>query len=99
MNTIRIGETEKSLSEATESWIVHQIRQRQEDGPVCVRVCVHEDGVNIILATPGCNGGGGGRMPNTREQELINKWNSRHLSESDWAIGNLIAFLKQAKLL
>jgi hypothetical protein len=38
-------------------------------------------------------------MPNTKEQELFRRWDERHLNQQDWAHGNLIAFLKQARLL
>jgi len=101
MNRIRIGESEKPLNEVNESWITHQVRQRREDGQsVCAQVFLQGDNVHLVLSTPQCaNGSGGGRQANEREQELINKWNERHLNRHDWAVGNLIAFLKQARLI
>lgn len=101
MNRIVIGDTERALEAATESWIIHQIRERQSDNQsVCVKVILKGDGVDMILATPECgSGGAGGRGPNSKEQELFDKWDSRHMNKSDWAVGNLVAFLKQAKLL
>jgi hypothetical protein len=101
MNTIRIGQAEKALSQATESWITHQVLEREKDGvPVCVQVILKDDGVDMILATPQCGGGGGGgRLPNAREQELFKLWEERHLNRREWAVGNLIAFLKQSRLL
>lgn len=97
MNKIRIGSSEKHLSEATESWITHQVRERQQDGQsVCVQVVLRDDCVDMVLSTPQCGGGvGGGRQPNQKEQEIFDLWHSRHLSQTDWAVGNLIAFLKQ----
>lgn len=99
MNRIRIGEIEKPLKEVSESWLVTQITQRQRDGAVCVRVTIDEDGLNIILETPGCECSGGGRPPTERERDLLDRWESRHLLDEDWSVGNLIAFLKQARLM
>ena len=99
MSKIRIGNSEKELSEASESWITHQVRERQHDGqPVFVQVILKTDDVDMVLSTPQCGGGGGGgRGPNRKESEIFELWNQRHLNQNDWAAGNLIAFLKQLR--
>ena len=102
MNKIKIGGIEKALSETSEQWISEQIRNRRQAGePVCVQVWIQADGVDLYLSTPQCagTGGGGGRMPNTAESELIKRWNDRHLGQGEWSVGNLIAFLKQSRLI
>jgi hypothetical protein len=101
MNKIRIGGSEKLLNEVTESWITHQVQERKSDRQaVCVQVILNGNGVDMSLSTPQCSGiGGGGRKPNQEEQNLFNRWNDRHLNQDDWAVGNLIAFLKQSKLI
>jgi hypothetical protein len=97
VSIIKIGEGEKPLSEASESWIVHQVRARESDGGLpCVQIFVKCSSVDLILSTPQCAGvGGGGRLPNQKEQEIFELWNSRHLNRPDWAVGNLIALIKQ----
>jgi hypothetical protein len=100
MNKIIIGSSEKELSDASESWITQQVRERQHAGQIfCVRVILKTGCVDMILATLGCGsgGGGGGRSPNHKEQEIFALWNERHLNQSNWALRNLIAFLKQLK--
>jgi hypothetical protein len=93
---IRIGETERDYSDVTESWIVHQIKERQQAGHTfCVQLIIKGDGLDMILSTPGCGGGGGGRQPNSREQIILDLWIARHLTLDSWEIGNLIAFLRQ----
>lgn len=99
MNTIRIGGTEKALEDASESWINHQVRQRREEGPVCVQVNLKFNNVQMVLSTPECSGcaGRGGRQPNPRESEVFQLWEQRHLNQNEWEVGNLIAFLKQVR--
>lgn len=94
---IRIGQSEKDLKDATESWINHQVQERAHDGrPVCVQITVKCPGIDIILSTPQCGGGGGGfRQPNPKEHEIFEIWNCRHLDQNNWEVGNLLAFLKQ----
>lgn len=100
MNTIRIGQSEKPLKSVTESWINHQVRQREEHGEsVCVQVSLQSDSIQLLLSTPQCGGVGGGRTPNTKENDIIAKWNDHHLNRNNWTAGNLISFLKQMKLL
>jgi hypothetical protein len=102
MYKIQIGGSEKELSEVSESWISHQVQERRHDGqPVCVRISLKNDCIDMILATPQCGGGGGGvgRQPKCKESEIFALWNDRHLNQNDWAVGNLIAFLKQLRRL
>jgi len=97
MSKIKIGESERDLSEVNESWITHQVREREQNGEsVCVQVKLKDDGVEMILSTPQCGcGGGGGRLPNEKEKSIFELWNTRHLNQHKWEVGNLIAFLKQ----
>jgi hypothetical protein len=99
MIKIRIGEVERDLGSADESWINQQINRRRADGQsVCVRVSVKEGDLDMILSTPTCgSSGGGGRPPRPSERTIFNLWNQRKLNESDFSGGNLIAFLKQLK--
>ncbi len=99
MIKIKIGEVERDLSSANESWINQQINRRREDGlSVCVKVIIKENDLDMILSTPTCvSSGGGGRPPRPREKTVFDLWNQRGLSEPDFAGGQLIAFLKQLK--
>lgn len=100
MNKIIIGRNEKELGEAGESWITHQVGERQHAGETfCVRVVLKTDCVDMILATFGCGGGGGGggRAPKPKEKQIFDLWNERHLNQPGWTVGNLIAFLKQLR--
>jgi hypothetical protein len=89
------------MGEASESWINEHINQRKGDGQaICIQVFLDEDGVNMILSTPACgSGGGGGRRPTAREQEIFDLWNKHHLNETQFTGGNVIAFLKQLRRL
>lgn len=100
MITIRIAEEERQLDSVDEQWINQQINRRRADGQaVCVRVTVHEDGLDMVLSTPNCTGGGGGRPPRPQEKEVFDLWNQRGLNDADFTGGNLVAFLKQLKRL
>src|SRR6266496_239614 len=97
MVTIHIGDSERSLSEADASWINQQINRRRSDNlPVCVRVMVVTDELNMVLTTPTCGGShGGGRAPYRREQEVFELWERRGMNQPDFTGGVLIAFLRQ----
>lgn len=99
MIKIRIGEAERELGSAGESWINQQINRRRADGlSVCVKVFIKEGDLDMILSTPTCgSSGGGGRPPWPNERAVFNLWNQRRLNESDFTGGNLIAFLKQLR--
>lgn len=100
MITIKIGESERPLADAEPSWVNQQINRRREDGvSVCVRVTIRTQTLNIVLATPGCAGGGGGRPPTRDEQAILDLWQERGLSRPEFTGGNLIAFLRQLERL
>jgi hypothetical protein len=86
-----------NLKEVSSSWINGQINSRKKDGvPVCVKVLIKNDNINIALATNDCPcSSGGGRMPNHQEREILELWNKLHLNDANFSAGNLIGFLKQ----
>jgi len=58
-------------------------------------VHTNTSGVDVRLATPGCDAGGGsGRAPNELGREIFEIWNAKGLISADLQ-GNPIAFLKQ----
>jgi len=96
MVRIQIGDMERELACADESWINQQINRRRADGQnVCVRVTINKDDLNMRLSTPSCASGGGGRPPNNREKRVFDLWDHRGLNEVDFTGGKLVAFLKQ----
>lgn len=100
MIRVRIGETERELSDATPQWINQQITRRRNDGlNVCVRVLINAGSLNIALSTPTCGGGGGGgRPPNAQESEILSLWEKLQLNTQNFSSGNLVAFLKQLSM-
>jgi hypothetical protein len=98
MIKIRIGEAEKDLASADEHWINQQINRRREEGlTVCVKVTIHEGGLDMVLSTSSCGGAGGGKLPSPKETEVFSLWKQRGLDKTDFTGGNLVAFLKQLK--
>lgn len=99
MTRIQIGNTERNLQDADPNWINEQINGLKRDGKsVCVRVFVKEDGVDLMISTPGCpSSGGGSRRPTPREQGIFDLWDKLHLNKHDFSAGNVMAFLKQLR--
>ena len=96
MISIKIGETERTLEEATPDWINQQINRRRSDGAsICVSVRIRCPGIDMALSTPGCPGTTGGRSPNRDERRVFQLWDDRGLNEEDFTGGNLVAFLRQ----
>lgn len=94
---VQIEGIEQELSTLSESWVHEQIKRRQKDGvPVCVRVFIQHDNVDIALSSGDCTkGGGGGRQANAKENRIFDLWEKLHLNSSPINSGNLIGFLKQ----
>lgn len=101
MSTIQIGSNVHSFCDVTESWIQHHVGERKDAGQnVCVTVNINRGSVNVSLTTPGCPGRTSrGRPPNPDETEIIHLWQQLHLNELHWTVGNLTAFVKQARRL
>ena len=94
---VRIGNSERGLYDADESWVNQQINCRRQDGQqVCVRVFIKDGCVNMGLSTPGCpNSGGGSRPPNPQEKRVFDLWNKLGLNKLEFHTGSVTAFLKQ----
>lgn len=100
IGTITIGNETRNLDDASESWIADQINRHRREGTVYVVITIKDSGVDVRLSTPSAPSGAvGGRAPSRREQEIFNLWNERGLNSTDFAAGNVIAFLKQVRRL
>jgi len=99
MISITIGNETRNYADADDHWITQQItRRRQDRVPVCATVRIAQGELNLNLATPGCarSGGGGGALTHG-EQQIVDLWVSRRLTNADFAPGDLVAFLKQLR--
>lgn len=95
MNTIKIGQEERALRDATPQWITQQIVNRRKDGlTVCVLVSITTPDADVRFATPACGGGGGSRQLRPREQELLDLWIRHQLNERDFPPGGVVAFVQ-----
>ena len=76
MITIRINQASESNSGIKPQWISEQIQNRRKDGAsICVVFEVKCSGIDIRLPLGQCpQGNGGGREPNKRELQLIDKF-------------------------
>jgi hypothetical protein len=103
MNTVSVsfGTVQRVNDEITAGWIAEQQHAREQDGvPVCAIVRVHGPDIGLALPVGQCGpGAGGGKLPNAREQALIDLWRRLHLDGSEFSPGNLQAFVKQASRL
>jgi hypothetical protein len=99
MSYIKIGGEQRPLRDASEQWISEQLRRRRAEGAsICVQVVLKTNSIDMVLATPDCQGGGGGvRPPTQQEKELFELWAKRGLNDATFSAGNVIAFLKQVR--
>ncbi len=99
MISLTIGNSQRRLasrSDIEENWINQQINGRRADGQtVCVRVLIEHGPVNLSLGSAGCPGGGGGGSLGREEQRIVDLWLERGLGLTDFAGGNVVAFLHQ----
>lgn len=102
MISVRIGNTERKIEDAGETWVNQEINRRQSDGQsVCVRITIKEGDLDMALSTPNCpmGGGGRGRMPNGHEQAVFDLWDKLGLNSGRFSGGQVVAFLKQLRRL
>ena len=93
--TVHIGDSHRSLEDATQQWVTEQINRRRQAGEAtCIRVQISKENVDVALASGDCpGGGGGGRQPTRDEAAIIDEWKRRGLNGTDIPPGQLIAFL------
>ncbi len=98
---VKIEVEERSLEDVEPSWVIEQVnRHRRANQPVFVQVNIRTDGVTMTLASPECGpslGGGGGRGPNRREQEVFELWHQMGLDQHDFNGGHVNAFLQRLR--
>jgi hypothetical protein len=96
MINVKIGNEERRF-DGNPQWVQEQLeRRRREVENVGVRISIECGDIHMLLSTPGCpSSGGGGRPPNREESEILALWEKFKLNTSSFAVGNLIAFLKQ----
>jgi hypothetical protein len=99
MVTVSIGQEERAIDEVTLDWIDDQIQRRRANRQsICIKVTVRTAAANLVFATQGCGGsGGGGGSYSAREQDLIEMWKSSKLSDADFAAGNVWAFVRRLR--
>jgi hypothetical protein len=81
-----------------ENWIAQRIEGlRRDNESICVNVLVKAAGIDLRLTAGNCpQGGGGGRAPNSQEQEVFKMWNGFGLgSTATFPPGKLIECLKR----
>jgi hypothetical protein len=98
---VSFGTVQRINDEITAGWIAEQQHSRERDGvPVCATIQIQGSGVDVRLPVGDCgSGGGGGRAPNSQEQEIIDLWRKLHLDGMQFSPGNLQAFAKQVSRL
>jgi hypothetical protein len=94
---IKIGPIERDIRDTDEDWVKQQVNGRRESGePVCVRVSIHMDGVNVLLSTADCSQcPASTRPPNCREKPILDLWKKYELSGALFDIGRLLAFIRE----
>ena len=92
-----IGSNERNLNNIESNWVTEQVNRRKKDGvPVCVKILISHDDINLALATSDCpSTPGRSRKLTGPEQEIVDLWHKLHLHESHFSAGNVVAFLKQ----
>lgn len=94
---IRVGSESMARENFTMHWLTDQLRRQRSS---CVQVEIEHLDAHVLLSSGGCPAGpGGSRLPNRKEQAILDLWRERGMKESGWAPGNLNAFLQQLRKL
>jgi|SRR4030095_4590824 hypothetical protein len=99
MTTITIGGNERELAQACASWIRDEVRALRSRGmPVCIQISIHSGPFNLLLSTPACpSSDPATREPNTEERRILDLWHTRGMSNDDFDVDQLIAFVNEIK--
>jgi hypothetical protein len=98
MIEIEIEGDRRNEKEISESWVNQQINKRREAKlPVCVRVYIKENHLDIILSSPECPPKGKSKAsPLSKQEEMIlSLWEKYKLNTNVFHGGNLVTFYKQ----
>jgi hypothetical protein len=98
MIKIKIADDERFSDPLDEEWVHQQINRRREAGePVCVRVSIEQNELNIMLSTKNCTTTGRSPITDPRplEKKILELWGERGLDTVDFTSSNLIAFVIQ----
>ncbi|KGT35429.1 hypothetical protein HC02_06125 [Vibrio parahaemolyticus] len=97
MIKIQINDQSFDLSQTNPSWLTKTINELQRGAiPVCLKVFIKIDGVDIVLSCGSCPvGKGGGRNPNDRELEIFELWEKLGCKGEVVNAGNVVAFLNK----
>jgi hypothetical protein len=99
MKRITISNSERDLVDVSPSWIREHVQALSSRSmPVCVRVMIKSGSLNLAFATPACGGTrSSDREPNPDEKRLLELWRRKGLNETDFDVGQLIAFVNEVK--
>jgi hypothetical protein len=98
MIEIEIEGDRRNEKEIIESWVNQQINKRREANlPVCVRIYIKENHLDIMLSSPECPRKGKSKTSHlTKQQEMIlSLWEKCKLNTNGFHGGNLVTFYKQ----
>jgi len=94
MIRVTIGKEDRDVRDVTVSWLRSAIEQmRQSTSPVCIKVTIAVGAIDMILATPGCPAGDGGRPFRGEETKIFELWKARKLDTDQFTTRDLEEFL------
>jgi len=102
MITIKIGTVERRDGDIDTRWITDQVNARRKEGKIfCVLFKVNCGDVNLNLPSRDCPkaGGGGGRIPNTKEEFILDEWRKKGFPDQDVKPGMVVSFWEFVKRL
>lgn len=91
---------DRDVRDVTVPWLRSAIEQlRQSTSPFCVEVTIAVGQIDMILATPGCPAGDGGRPFCGEERKVFELWKARRLDTDRFTARNLEEFLTAVRKL
>lgn len=99
MITVYINDKTKQFDDpGFDRWVAEAIERRREDGaPLCVRVRLVLDNVDLTLSSYGCPAAFGSRSANSKETKIIDLWTARGMQNADFTAGSLLGFLHELR--
>jgi hypothetical protein len=97
--SVRIGESLRTLNDASDSWVTQQLDGRRADGvQVCACVEIDRSDISLRLTTAACpKYHGAARQLTDREARAVELWCRYGLDKAEPHPHALIAFLQQLR--